>query len=538
MLRSKISNIVLANDLRVSAVLFLGAFIIRFLYLFQICNLDIFNTPILDSGYYNFFANQLLQNKPVLLYGHPFYPFFLAIIYKFFGINTLLVREFQFIFGSVSCALIYLIAKELTDKKTGLVAGIIAILYLPFIYYEGELLSESIAVFLLVAATYSCILSYKDKFSTLFSFITGMIMGGFLLIRTNLVVLAPLIGMFLVFKNYKFKKKAIWIAVFILGLILPPTLNTVFNYKSTGKLLLLPPHGGESFYIGNNPESIGTNRQPKFIRANPFLEHECFRQKASQILGKEVSLIESSNFWFIQALKFIWGHPLKFVFLLFKKILLFINGYEICDNTNYYFFKRFSGILRFPLFSFVLVSPLGMLGLILSVKNKSKVSLLYLILAFYVGSIILFFVNSRYRIPIVPYFIIFSAIAISAFISWFKNKNWKYLIKYFLILVILFVITNMKLEGLDIENSLMKAHYNYAFILQNNNKLDEAKEEYRKAIELDPLFLYSYLNLGILYAREKEYAHALAMWNKVLEIDPANKQAADNIKILYSKKKK
>jgi len=47
------------------------------------------------------------------------------------------VRAVQLFIGSLTCVLIYLLARSLFDRATGLVAGALAALYRPFFYFEA-----------------------------------------------------------------------------------------------------------------------------------------------------------------------------------------------------------------------------------------------------------------------------------------------------------------------------------------------------------------------------------------------------------------
>jgi tetratricopeptide (TPR) repeat protein len=49
---------------------------------------------------------------------------------------------------------------------------------------------------------------------------------------------------------------------------------------------------------------------------------------------------------------------------------------------------------------------------------------------------------------------------------------------------------------------------------QAQGKVEEAKNCYAKAIELDPDFAEAYTNLGTLYAQEQQWQSAIAFYQK------------------------
>jgi len=350
----------LGGDNIVCLAIFVTAALVRFAYFLQIYKVDIFNIAILDSEYYNILASKLAVSKSALpalfIYVHPLYIFFLSSIYSIFGVNISIVYIIQFIMGSFACVLIYLIATKVYNKTAAVIAAGISIFYLPFIFYEGQILSASLEAFILLIMVYFSILSYQQKEWPFYAFMTGLCGGLFLLVRANGVVFAPLIGMAIGFNRRLFREKFKWVVLFFMGLAISVAVDIGYNYKATGRVFFLPPYGGQNFYIGNNPEADGFN-QPLFLNyiQEPFSEPEYYRREVSKILGKEVSLTESSDYWFSQGIKFILQSPFKYASLLIRKTLLFINSYEICDNIHYYFIKNFSALMRSPLFSFIFV---------------------------------------------------------------------------------------------------------------------------------------------------------------------------------------
>ncbi|MHA1507634.1 MAG: tetratricopeptide repeat protein, partial [Promethearchaeota archaeon] len=49
---------------------------------------------------------------------------------------------------------------------------------------------------------------------------------------------------------------------------------------------------------------------------------------------------------------------------------------------------------------------------------------------------------------------------------------------------------------------------------------DKSIMYYKKALEIDPEYAYSWHGLGVSYERQKEYDKAIESYKKTLEIDP------------------
>lgn len=65
----------------------------------------------------------------------------------------------------------------------------------------------------------------------------------------------------------------------------------------------------------------------------------------------------------------------------------------------------------------------------------------------------------------------------------------------------------------------------------------EAIEHYKKAIEIDPEFVFAYDNLGLSYRKLEDFDNAITAYQKSLEIDPNGKMPLQNIAVAYQYKK-
>lgn len=73
-------------------------------------------------------------------------------------------------------------------------------------------------------------------------------------------------------------------------------------------------------------------------------------------------------------------------------------------------------------------------------------------------------------------------------------------------------------SALDICPLNAKVHYNVAKVSADNNRKPLAIEEYRRAIELNPLYEQAMNNLANLLREEKQYKSAELLLRKALDI--------------------
>ncbi len=104
---------------------------------------------------------------------------------------------------------------------------------------------------------------------------------------------------------------------------------------------------------------------------------------------------------------------------------MFWRGYENGNLLPYYFFREhYSNILKFPWFNFVVIAPLGIVGMILALKKWRELFLLYSFVFIQVVTTLLFFALARYRFPVIPVFSMFAAYTLWHSVQTFQKKQW------------------------------------------------------------------------------------------------------------------
>lgn len=401
----------------------------------------------------------------------PLYPYFLGILYSIFGHIYLIPRLLQALMGSMSCVLLYLIGRRLFGNWVALMGALLACFYWILIYYDGELLIPVLSVFLNLLAIFLLLKglppSHSNKSAEKWMIGAGLILGLSAIARPNILIFLPCIILWLctVGRHWGLKRTFLLSLLLVLGtaiVILPVTLR---NYIVGGDFVLISSQGGVNFFIGNNSKSDGkTPIQPAVV---PLYEDYQFRREhkgniwardnvwraskiiAEKALGRKLRPSEISRFWYEQATKFITRKPWSFIKLFLKKIYFLWNAYEIPSNDNIYnFIRSNSRILNWlSYFHFGIVGPLSLLGIGLSLIDWRRYLLIYLYLIGYGFSIVFFFVTGRYRVPLLPLLLLFAAYAVISIVHKIREKDYRHLIIYMLVLTLLFSFVNSNLFG-------------------------------------------------------------------------------------------
>ncbi|MFH0774769.1 MAG: glycosyltransferase family 39 protein [bacterium] len=398
-LDSQIFKKFITKETIVVAGLLVLALILRIIYLSHLkVNDPSFYLPPqgTDMLTYHNYALQILSGtfgKEPYYYG-PLYYYFLALVYKIFGIDPYIARLIQIILGVATSLLIYLIAKKVFNKTVALISISISIFYGMFYIHEGVLLMESLVTFLNTLSIF-LLLRIEDKPSYKNIAFAGIAIGLSALARANILLFVPFIFIWIFFNSKLIihNSKLLRFAFLCLVILLTISPVTIRNYLVSGKFVLISTNGPVSLWIGNNPYAEGDFQYPP----------PSYQKRVSEQIAKkgDVAYIE-------EVFRFIKEEPIGYLRLLSEKFLLFWGKGEVENNINYTSQKGYSALFILPIFiGFGPIASLALLGMILSLRYWRRYLLLYLFILSFTISTILFFVLSRYRVAFIPILIPF-----------------------------------------------------------------------------------------------------------------------------------
>jgi len=513
---------------------------LRIVYLVQFKETPLFHNLSLDPLFYDRSALSILDGdyllgKKVLDMG-PLYSYFLAAIYAVFGHDLFVARVLQALLGTLNCLLIYLIALNIFDKKVAFASAFMAAIYGPFIFTDGNLISESLVIFtnlFLILA----LIEARERDSFIWWYLSGLILGISAIIRPNILLFAPLAILWII-ANMKVEgtaKTLFFCFLFFLGTITAIAPVTARNYLLAGDKVLITSSGGLNFYLGNNKDASGILTEPDFIRPDPAYEHEDARKEASRLSGKDLKASEASAFWFKKGIEYIRENPSHFMKLMEKKFFFLANAYEVPDNLNYHFLKKYSSLLNLPLLHYGIIFPLAMAGIFFSLKEWRKYLLLYFLSTSYIIFLLSFFITSRYRIPLAPYLILFSSFGLFRLWHFLKKKNYNAVFFFLLLFSLTFFYSNMDPEK-ERKRFEAQSHDSLGGAYYQEKKLDIALKEFEKAAHLLPNNPNISNNLAWAYAesgRSLDKARELSEF--AVKAQPQNTGFLDTLAFVYFK---
>jgi 4-amino-4-deoxy-L-arabinose transferase-like glycosyltransferase/predicted negative regulator of RcsB-dependent stress response len=399
-----------------------------------------FRFPIMDSQYHHEWALDLVNGGTRgtdAFFRGPLYPYFLAFLYKLSGNSIAFAIFVQHLIGSLTAGLIYLTARDLFSRRVALVAGLTTALYWVLVYMEGDLLLETTFIFLNTLSMYLLLRGMKTN--RLWPFAAGGFALGLATIdRPSIMVffIAVPVAIYLAARSRPSGSKG-WITRLIVTAVacaIPIAPVMIRNYVVAKAIVPVGASGGVNFWIGNNPQSDGSTAIVPGTRADWWGGYNDAIALAEKDVGHKLNLAQVSDYYFAKGKQFIREHPERAWPLMWKKFREYWGAGERANDKFIYFFWHLAKMKWVPLPGFWLVAPLAFLGSVLLWRRRAELAMFYLFIAAYSLGVIAFFVNARFRLPIVPAMTLFSAYACLYMVDAYRQKSLS-LVKALLILV-------------------------------------------------------------------------------------------------------
>ncbi|HYQ95838.1 MAG TPA: tetratricopeptide repeat protein, partial [Candidatus Eisenbacteria bacterium] len=224
--------------------------------------------------------------------------------------------------------------------------------------------------------------------------------------------------------------------------------------------------------------------------------------------------------------------PLGFARLQLKKLYLLLAGNEIPRNQEIYPAREYSPMLRLLLwkvpglaFPFGLLMPLGLVGMAVCWR---RAPLLAAILVAYGAAVLAFFITARYRMPLVPFLLVFAAAGVRWFIREARAPARAAAVAG---VVSLFLLGNLG-QGSMPKTMNADAEYSLGVRFAVKGRGEEAMGLFESAIRKNPDYPEAWVNLGVLQATHGRAADAERSLTRALELDPENTLALTNLAVL------
>lgn len=312
----------------------------------------------------------------------PLYVLFMGTIYYFEGRDFEAVRMAQAVVGALIAALTFVMGRQFANRWVGLAAAIIVAQYSFLIEFVTRLMSETLFVFLMMAALALLLWARNGRLWLLFA--ASVVLG--LANLTRPVLLLPFLLFLVIWLWFipGFRRRPL-AALVVLGLGLLLTIGPVVvrNYQFHGKLVLISSNSGFTFYHGIDRTDGLTD--PAFLRSKEEIQDLGLGELEEQALFRQI------------AIQYLQRYPQDIPRILSTQVEEFtaaLQGYKVSDVVM----PTPEDPILWPLLGWG-----TLLSLLLFPRRVFHArSLLYLTILAQVLMGLVFHMEVRYRLPLVP----------------------------------------------------------------------------------------------------------------------------------------
>ncbi len=432
----------------------------------------------------------------------PLYPWILGIVYSVAGPSQMVAKLLQILLSVASCWLIFRIADRVFDRAVALVALGICAVYGMSLYFANELLVVTVIVFLDLLGLDLLLRAVAEHRKILWT-AAGLVFGLSAIARPTILPFVAVVGIWIVISGWRagrLRTALHEVVLFGVSVVLPIAPVTLHNYLADGDLVLIASNGGVNFFIGNNPQSDGITAAVPGTRADRWGGHEDQVRIAREGLNDPGATPRKiSDYWYDRAWLEILSDPVGAVRHTAYKAFILINAHEVSNNRVIEFATRHSSIYSWATLKIWLILPLAVAGLVIGGGRRQPKSLLVMFVVVYSATLIPFFINARFRLPLAAVLTVFAASAVVAWYRWVRERFFDRKMVVSVVVTLLMVVLIRPLPALKVADA--QAFFNEAEACRAHGDFPAAANWYQEALDEFPGYCDAAFNLAQIHAR-------------------------------------
>ena len=352
--------------------------------------------------------------------------------------------------------------------------------------------------------------------------------------RPNVLVFLLAFPLFaVIWRRGRLSVRALMATVALAGALSGLFVFGLVQARFTGHFQWLGGAGGVNFYLGNKQGADGM--VPRQDRAVTYGEE--YRDSV-EVFAEEVYREETgdagappgrvSRYWLARTGDEIRGDPAAWVVLMAKKAWYLAWNREIPNNKSFSFIRRHeSTVLRIAPVRWWLLFALAPLGAWWA-RDRRLLLWLLLFIALYAGGVMLFFVNSRYRVPLWPVAAVLAAGGLLGLIDAMRRRRHRELATAVAVAVVLALVSLVNWLGIPPDNHARDFFFRSIAQLEKG-RLDDAAADARRSVELEPSDPAAHFQLGTVDLARQEPAAALMSFRQAAELAPGEPRVWSNL---------
>jgi 4-amino-4-deoxy-L-arabinose transferase-like glycosyltransferase len=330
----------------------------------------------------------------------PVYPYFLAGVHRLFGQGALPVQLLQVLFGGLVCLACYSMGVSLAGTRTGLIAAALAALSPELAVMTGFRYTETLFMLFTSWAFALLLRGYSGKGNWKHWMGGGLLFGMGLLTRHVLIFFPPVLALLaLLSKKTRPAFKGIVIfSICAYSLLIPWTIR---NARVFHALVPVATGGGGEFWIGS------------YIPFQGRYHYDDTRNQVKELSANARNEVERDRILYRAGLKNMAGHPVASLCMAGRKFLRFF--FQVYQDRPSGKPRSFNALVLIVLV--LSYYPVLLLALVSVRSAPILLSPLYGVLVYSALLCAAVHVVPRYRIPLMPFFIVLAAVASGRLLS-------------------------------------------------------------------------------------------------------------------------
>ena len=373
------------------AVVFVAIVCLRLFVDFKLSGIPLFY----DQPYYNADALRFLNGEKFVSQWPPGLPLYLAGIYYFAGVSSLIGHLGMFALGLLSLLLVYLLSVQLgLAKRTAIIAVLLMGAMPGSFYYTGALVTQTpTAILLCIMALF--LLKDRESGGQLYLALASASCGLLTLMRAGGIFLFPVLLILGLYGRKSIVKRSL-LATLPFSVIVG--MWVAHLWLLSGKFIFINTYNTYNLFVGNNP--FMNQFRTWELAMSPELA-----QKASHMIPGLLSMNASQQeaAYFHTAIKYIISRPDLFFFRVIARSMTFwafdtnagstILRLNLLSNNASVFFLAADAVANLFVILLIFISPVFM-------KINKKFLVPFLLAFGYMSQFLLAFSHPSYHYPV------------------------------------------------------------------------------------------------------------------------------------------
>lgn len=477
-------------------------------------------------------AGHLVGTAP--FFSAPLFPYLLGLL-RATGGGLLALFCIQIAVHVATVLLIGILARRRYDAATGVIAAALFVLLTEPALSTTRVLNGTIQL-ALVSLLWLTMLPRDFAFTPWRWAAIGVLLGLNTLANPPMIVAVPIVTSWALAVSGRWPMRISAAALTLTCALITILPATIHNYLASDELIPVSAQAGVTFRHGNAPGADGTYTAIAGVATQRDIQNLDARRLFIEA-GGDGSWSGTSSYFFRQGLAYWAEDPARALGLAARKFWWFLTG----RNYGDIYLPRLE--MQTSVAPLLWLAPLpvawltlpALLVLVRNLRNPVRNIPEWLLLGMPLLVVTVFWFSPRYRLPALPVLVILSAYALRIAATPRRHDPWNWACRAALVAGMLTGPLNQWLAFDPMSPHAPRLHERLGRAYAREGRHEQAAEQYRRALELDPTSPIARSGLGQALAGLGRSDDALTLLHQAVAADPRNPQLRTNLGIALAR---